>query len=87
MTPCQKKVASAANGPKLIGAFIPKCEEDGSYKKIQCHGSTGYCWCVNDKGVKQTGTEKRPGQGRPECEGTNSGSTVMNLYDVTDFKL
>ena len=69
MSACHKEVASAANGPKLIGAFVPKCEDDGSYKKIQCHGSTGYCWCVNDEGVKQAGTEKR---GRPDC-GTKSG--------------
>ena len=79
MSACHKEVASAANGPKLIGAFVPKYEDDGSYKKIQCHGSTGYCWCVNDKGVKQAGTEKRSWEGKPECE-TKSG-LVFNRFE------
>lgn len=43
----------------LIGAYVPQCNEDGSYKEVQCHGSTGYCWCVNDKGVKREETEIR----------------------------
>ena len=31
----------------LIGAYLPQCEEDGSFSLLQCHASTGYCWCVN----------------------------------------
>ncbi|RWS19263.1 hypothetical protein B4U80_02664, partial [Leptotrombidium deliense] len=34
-----------ARNPSRFGAFEPKCEDDGSYKKLQCHGSTGACWC------------------------------------------
>jgi len=30
----------------LIGAYIPQCEEDGSFSSVQCHSSTGSCWCV-----------------------------------------
>ncbi|XP_026165806.1 SPARC-related modular calcium-binding protein 1 isoform X2 [Mastacembelus armatus] len=26
--------------------FIPDCGPGGLYKPIQCHQSTGYCWCV-----------------------------------------
>lgn len=29
--------------------FIPDCESNGLFKKAQCHNSTGYCWCVDDK--------------------------------------
>ena len=45
------------NAVPMPGAFVPQCEDDGSYKKIQCHGSTGYCWCVNENGVKLEGTD------------------------------
>ena len=49
-----------------LGAFIPQCNEDGSYKKVQCHGSTGHCWCVDESGTKQKETEVRFKQ--PDCE-------------------
>ena len=50
----------------LLGAFIPQCNEDGSYKEVQCHGSTGYCWCVDENGKKKEETEVR--FKRPNCE-------------------
>lgn len=50
----------------LIGAFIPKCEKDGSYSKIQCHGSTGSCWCVDEQGRKLEETETRFSE--PDCD-------------------
>ena len=55
------------NGKKrpLLGAFMPQCNEDGSYKEVQCHGSTGYCWCVDKNGNKKEGTEVR--SKRPKC--------------------
>ncbi|KAG8181838.1 hypothetical protein JTE90_003985 [Oedothorax gibbosus] len=39
-------------GKKLHGAYHPQCEEDGTFKRKQCHGSAGTCWCVNEKGEK-----------------------------------
>ena len=39
------------------GRFMPHCLPDGKYKQIQCHGSTGYCWCVDEDGIKVDGTE------------------------------
>ena len=65
-TKCEKKRTASENGPLLIGAFIPQCEEDGSYSEVQCHGSTGYCWCVDGEGNKRLETEVRPGL-RPNC--------------------
>ena len=49
----------------LLGAFIPQCNEDGSYKEVQCHGSTGYCWCVDDSGRKREETQVR--SKKPKC--------------------
>ena len=49
---------------RLLGAFKPQCKADGSYEEKQCHGSTGYCWCVESKTGKEIpGTKKGPGRG------------------------
>ena len=34
----------------VVGIYSPQCNEDGSWKKLQCHGSTGFCWCVDSEG-------------------------------------
>jgi len=29
--------------------FIPVCQRGGAlYRAAQCHGATGYCWCVDE---------------------------------------
>ena len=37
---CPKTISS------LIGAYVPQCNGD-LWNNVQCHGSTGYCWCVD----------------------------------------
>ncbi|XP_069049519.1 SPARC-related modular calcium-binding protein 1 isoform X2 [Lepisosteus oculatus] len=47
--------------------FIPECGPGGLYKPVQCHQSTGYCWCVLvDTGRPIPGTSTR--YQTPECE-------------------
>uniref|UniRef100_A0A4W4FAB7 Thyroglobulin type-1 domain-containing protein n=1 Tax=Electrophorus electricus TaxID=8005 RepID=A0A4W4FAB7_ELEEL len=58
----------------MIGAFIPQCDEEGHYRPLQCHPSTGYCWCVNSTGQKIEGTNTPPGTKTPNCEAP--GKTV-----------
>ncbi|XP_037617772.1 nidogen-2 isoform X9 [Sebastes umbrosus] len=58
-------------GRPSIGAFVPQCNHDGRYRQLQCHGSTGHCWCVDDRGQEIAGTRTPPGTvprgcGRPE---------------------
>ncbi|KAF7242320.1 SPARC-related modular calcium-binding protein 1 [Varanus komodoensis] len=49
------------------GTFIPECEGDGTYKAVQCHQATGYCWCVRvDTGRPVPGTSTRSFP--PDCE-------------------
>lgn len=36
-------------GSGLMGSYVPQCEEDGVFSPVQCHGSTGYCWCVSEE--------------------------------------
>ena len=49
----------------MLGKFAPHCNADGTYKLIQCHASTGFCWCSQANGTKYPGTEMR---GSPDCE-------------------
>lgn len=44
--PCNKKNAN------LIGMFYPRCTSDHKWEPLQCHGSTGSCWCVDEEGLK-----------------------------------
>ncbi|XP_042295022.1 SPARC-related modular calcium-binding protein 1-like isoform X2 [Sceloporus undulatus] len=49
------------------GTFIPECEGDGTYKAVQCHQATGYCWCVRvDTGRPVPGTSTR--NFPPDCD-------------------
>ena len=74
LSPCQQE---AANASGLIGAFVPQCEEDGSYTSVQCWFSTGYCWCVNADGIEITGTSIQSWLGTPDCSSTQDACTLL----------
>lgn len=65
LTKCQKEYAKATSEPHLVGSFIPHCRQDGSFSPMQCHASTGFCWCVTQDGKKIPKTETR---GHPNCK-------------------
>lgn len=50
--------------PSHSGIFIPSCDEDGYYRKMQCDQSSGDCWCVDQLGLELTGTRTH---GSPDC--------------------
>lgn len=52
--------------PPVVGAFVPSCKLNGDYEEKQCHGSTGFCWCVDKLGNELPGTRIRGG---PDCIG------------------
>ncbi|XP_062904848.1 nidogen-2 isoform X5 [Mobula hypostoma] len=52
----------------LVGLYIPQCDDEGNFRPMQCHGSTGYCWCVYENGQEVAGTRTAPGTGQPRCE-------------------
>ncbi|XP_027462879.1 testican-1 isoform X2 [Zalophus californianus] len=89
--PCQNemnRIQKLSKGKSLLGAFIPRCNEEGYYKATQCHGSTGQCWCVDKYGNELAGSRK---QGTVSCEEEQetsgdfgSGGAVVLLDDLDD---
>ncbi|XP_043966028.1 nidogen-2 isoform X3 [Gambusia affinis] len=58
---------TSPDGLPLVGAYVPQCDENGLYVPQQCHGSTGYCWCVDSRGEERAGTRTGPGSPRINC--------------------
>lgn len=77
------------DGRPLLGAYVPQCHPDGSYKERQCHGSIGSCWCVNRKtGVEITGTRRNRGEGVVTCSSNDlkiSGKVILPLNTPRDL--
>ncbi|XP_053110055.1 testican-3 isoform X4 [Hemicordylus capensis] len=75
--PCQTELSNIQKqqgGKKLLGQYIPLCDEDGYYKPTQCHGSAGQCWCVDRYGNEVTGSRTH---GAADC--------VIDLETSGDF--
>lgn len=58
--------------------YIAQCNEDGTWKTIQC-GPNNVCWCVDERGNEKSGT--RTSDGMPNCSvsKTNNCPKVRNL--------
>ncbi|XP_012663070.1 HLA class II histocompatibility antigen gamma chain isoform X1 [Otolemur garnettii] len=57
LTKCQEEFSRV---PAIHpGTFRPKCDENGNYMPLQCHGSIGYCWCVFPNGTEVPHTRSR----------------------------
>uniref|UniRef100_A0A8C1KPI5 SPARC related modular calcium binding 1 n=1 Tax=Cyprinus carpio TaxID=7962 RepID=A0A8C1KPI5_CYPCA len=66
--------------------FIPDCGLQGLYKPVQCHQSTGYCWCVMvDTGRPIPGTSAR--YKKPECDSAarSRDSEMEDLFRDRDL--
>ncbi|XP_014909287.1 nidogen-2 isoform X8 [Poecilia latipinna] len=59
---------SSADGFPVAGAYVPQCDENGQYRQLQCHSSTGYCWCVDSQGEERPGTRTPPGTPPTDCD-------------------
>lgn len=56
----QQSALEEARQPKNENVVVPECAHGGLYKPVQCHLSTGYCWCVLvDTGRPVPGTSTR----------------------------
>lgn len=67
--PCghQQRDAQAQRTYPGDRSHIPQCDEQGHFLPLQCHGSTGFCWCVDPDGHEVPGTRTPPGSTPPNC--------------------
>ncbi|KAJ8339752.1 hypothetical protein SKAU_G00343850 [Synaphobranchus kaupii] len=85
--PCRVELTSINRqhaGKKLLGLYVPSCDEDGYYKSHQCHGSSGQCWCVDRYGNEVVGSRTH---GPTDCgvELESSGDFGSgDLYKLSD---
>nr|XP_006822461.1 PREDICTED: neurogenic locus notch homolog protein 1-like [Saccoglossus kowalevskii] len=73
--PCHKELRVVESRGKLLGAFKPRCTDEGYYEKKQCWGSTGHCWCTNKHGEEVDGTRTR---GSLDCDKLGTCPAVSN---------
>lgn len=84
LTLCQRKRMDLSQAVRPFGSYIPTCSKDNAYENIQCHPSTGYCWCVDQNGKEWRGTRK---SGRPLCDHTGKIHAVVVLASLSKMLL
>uniref|UniRef100_H2T9E8 Nidogen 2 n=1 Tax=Takifugu rubripes TaxID=31033 RepID=H2T9E8_TAKRU len=59
---------TSPEGYPILGVYVPQCDDNGLYRPLQCHGSTGHCWCVDSNGQERAGTRTAPGAPPTDCD-------------------
>ena len=77
---CCEAEQIATNDCAGLGCYIPQCTDDCNWEPMQCWGSTGYCWCVDESGVELEGTSIPSWQGFPDCE-----NTIEECFDFSEI--
>lgn len=70
LTPCEERQRQAqAQHAAYPGSLphVPQCDERGGFLPLQCHGTTGFCWCVDPDGRQVPGTRTPPGSTPLRC--------------------
>ncbi|KAG8517726.1 Nidogen-2 [Galemys pyrenaicus] len=85
LKPCEHQRRSAQAQYAYPGArvHIPQCDDQGNFLPLQCHGSTGFCWCVDPNGHEVPGTRTPPGSTPPHCgppEPTQRPQTICERW-------
>lgn len=75
--PICRTMAQRSQEAGLIGAFQPSCEEDGRFSELQCHGSTGFCWCVDVETGQPVTNGTRGGEACTRCTTANGDSVPV----------
>ncbi|XP_052766730.1 SPARC-related modular calcium-binding protein 2-like isoform X3 [Mya arenaria] len=60
----EEALRSVADGAENV--FIPECNTDGTFREVQCHSASGFCWCVSEEGKPFPRTSTKDGQ--PNCK-------------------
>ena len=67
-----KNYRAIKEGTEQAPEYVPQCNTDGSYKRIQLNGPKGYAFCVDEQTGKEIdGTRKGFLEGRVVCPGKN----------------
>ncbi|OXB64072.1 hypothetical protein ASZ78_001692, partial [Callipepla squamata] len=84
LTPCEHErlyPRAVPPGPSPVGnGHVPQCDEQGGYRPLQCHGSTGHCWCVDSAGQEIAGTRTAPGSTPPRCGNAERPPTMCERW-------
>lgn len=65
----------------LAGVYIPSCDEDGYYRKVQCDQSRGECWCVDLHGEEMMGSRIH---GNPDCGMSRGIREVSHFFTAEE---
>nr|XP_046214302.1 testican-2-like isoform X2 [Oncorhynchus gorbuscha] len=60
-----ERIQVQEGGKNKLGLFIPSCNEDGYYRKLQCDQARGECWCVDQQGGELASSRIH---GNPDCD-------------------
>lgn len=86
---CAAQLAATEN---LMGAYVPQCDERGNFEPIQCHGSTGFCWCSDTEGNEIENTRQRGALTVESCAAVTHSCDVARIeaacadVDATNVK-
>uniref|UniRef100_A0A3Q2YWJ2 Thyroglobulin type-1 domain-containing protein n=1 Tax=Hippocampus comes TaxID=109280 RepID=A0A3Q2YWJ2_HIPCM len=69
-------------GYPILGAFVPQCDANGQYTPQQCHGSSGHCWCVDNRGQERPGTRTPPGATPVDCAKPGAETHYPGFYTL-----
>ena len=65
-----------------VGMYIPSCDEDGYYRKLQCDQSRAECWCVDPHGSEVSGSRVH---GNPDCGECQLQHGIRFVYFFIDL--
>ncbi|KAL0974032.1 hypothetical protein UPYG_G00214510 [Umbra pygmaea] len=69
---------------RMLGTFVPQCDEHGDFLPMQCWLATGFCWCVDKEGKELPGTAVR---GRATCnQGYRQLAALPRLMQLKEEK-
>lgn len=69
---------------RIVGQYLPSCDEDGYYRSHQCHSSSSQCWCVDRYGNEIAGsrTHGPTNCGRQEYLTSQSDQNIVVMSKV-----
>ncbi|KAK6753411.1 hypothetical protein RB195_012790 [Necator americanus] len=65
-TECERRRVSASSS-SIRGAFVPTCDPQGAFEKVQCEPDGRQCFCVDLRGIEIPLSRTRNGQ-KPNCD-------------------